>query len=160
MSSMKPKDFREFSDFYNYYMGIYANYNKYGDRVIEVEFEKNEHDYEEQIKSALESNLSEHEFGKSLTAIWDNFITFWVKSVNDLKKVPLDTKVARDLQSKIMQTHKRFKVSESFYNQIIKYEKYGRKTLAMSDSCLYLIIFDDFSFKINEKLPIEEILKD
>ena len=160
MSSMEPKNFREFSDFYDYYMGIYTNYNKYGDRVIEVEFEKNEHDYETQIKSALESNLSEHEFGKTITSIWDNFITFWVKSVNDLKRVPLDTKVNRDLQSKIIPTHKRFKVSESFYNQIIKYEKSGQKTLAISDSCLYLIIFDNFSFEIIDKVPIEEILKD
>ena len=155
MCSEKKTSFKDFDEFYDYYNKIYEEYNKYGDRIIEVEFEKIVNNYEEQIKNALQSNLIREEFNKSLGDIWYNYITILVKSVDDLKKVPVMCNVS------IYGKRQRFAVKRSFLNQIIQNRyKYHDKTYAMDDNYIYIIEFDEDSFRISESISIEhQILK-
>ena len=159
MCSNKKIDFEDCFEFVKYYMRIYHLYNKYGDRVIEVEFEEMVNEYDEQIKNAFESNLTSKEIEKTLADIWNHYIAIIISSVDDLKKVPIRRNLV--VSSGSSSCHK-FSITDSFFKQIIKYKYESNKTYAIDDSYIYIIAFDELgACRILERISIaEKVLKD
>jgi len=118
MDELGNNSLREFQD---YYERIWKLYRRYGDRVIEVEFEEGE----EELKEIFEKSNKDLEFQSELIKFWKQNFQIVINSCADIEKAYTPSDIENRIYIAGMCERDRLCITKEFF-QKIQYELYYR----------------------------------
>ena len=149
-----------YGSFMCYYQKVWDRYKRYGNSVIEDEFEEGE----EEVKNIFLESKDEKKFKEALTALWREKYQIIINSCEDIEKAyNNNVELIYLLEEKNLKTMDKFYVSVEFFEKLMKKRISKTKSYIYINDCVYEIELIRTGYKritINNKIPIASMLKD
>lgn len=164
MNKMDSLGYKGLEEFQKYYVGIFANYQRYGNIVLEKDLEE----YEGEIKDVFSKSSELNDIVQNLTSFWKNKYQVVINSCEDVAKV---YKIIKDTNANRMgipkieiyigdgSGTKLFYISKRFYEKCMN----SKNDYIFYNNCIYEIKHDYYHGNyiiIKNEIIIEEALKD
>lgn len=162
MTKMDELGLQGLTEFKRYYERIWNLYHRYGDRVVEVEFEKGE----EELKNIFITSNNYPEFRDKIIMFWEKHYQITINCCKDIEKVfslinsTNISKIYVGSASKSIRVQ--LLISESFLKKMKKQADNGY-VYVLINGCVYEIFIGKNLFEyiiIEKKIPIASMLKD
>lgn len=168
MTKMDELGNKSYESFMDYYKRLWKLYKRYGDRVIEVEFEEEGKEGQDDVKNIFLEAKGEGTFDEALNALWKEKYQTIINSCADIEKVFSELNSAvKDIYvypEHSPDNNSLYYISKEFWeklsdNEITDYTH----SYVYTNECVYEIFVNVVGrrcIRIEKKIPISSMLKD